>query len=437
MAEPRSRLHRRTVEPVIFKRRGLMMILDGLGDRPVAALGGATPLEAAHTPNMDDLAERGQCGLVDPCTPGIPAHTHNGTGVLLGAPLKDMQRLARGPVEAAGIGLSLPVTDVAVRCNLATLEQSDDGLRVLDRRAGRIHAETETLCALLTDVPLGNEIRGSLHPATQHRVVMQLSGPRLSGEITDTDPGSQVPLPAPVLLSRALSPGDEAATLTAKAVNRFAAIAFDKLVNHPVNLRRQQSGQPPATGIISREAGCPVPLRSVIDRLDLRTAVIAGECTIIGIANLLGFTTITTPQFTSTPQTDLAAKVATARSALEQHDLVILHIKGTDVCAHDRDWDGKRRFLERIDASIEPLLSEDLVIGISADHSTDSTTGTHIGDPVPSLLYAEHGRRDRCRRFGEGECTMGGLGRITGTTYLFTLLDAMGCLHDHDLTGGI
>lgn len=70
-----------------------------------------------------------------------------------------------------------------------------------------------------------------------------------------------------------------------------------------------------------------------------------------------------------------------------------------------------------------------LVIGITGDHSTDSHSGRHVGDPVPSLLYAPQGRRDGCRQFGEIDCATGGLGRVSGTGFLCALLDSMGRLH--------
>ena len=92
-------------------------------------------------------------------------------------------------LEAAGIGLDLADGDVAVRCNFATLERRAGGLWVLDRRAGRVAEETVELASTLRDVELGDDIRASLHPATQHRAVLCMRGPRLSGAISDTDPG--------------------------------------------------------------------------------------------------------------------------------------------------------------------------------------------------------------------------------------------------------
>ena len=198
------------------RRRGVLVILDGLGDRPIPALGGATPLEAARTPNLDRLVVRGQCGLVDPGIPDMPVSTHSGTGMLLGIDPEDIRRLARGPVEAAGIGLAMRDGDVAMRCNFATLERHAGTLRVLDRRAGRIASDTDELASALQNVALGDGISASLYPATQHRAVLCLSGLGLSGAISDTDPGERARLPAPVLASQPLRPDDASAIKTAE-----------------------------------------------------------------------------------------------------------------------------------------------------------------------------------------------------------------------------
>jgi 2,3-bisphosphoglycerate-independent phosphoglycerate mutase len=408
------------------QRRGVLIILDGLGDRAISALGGLTPLEAARTPNLDRLVARGLCGLVDPGIPDLPVSTHSGIGMLLGVDHDTIRCLARGPVEAAGIGLALQDSDVAMRCNFATLEPHGGALRVLDRRAGRIAAGTDALSSVLQNIDLGEDVSASLYPATQHRAVLCLSGPGLSGSVSDTDPGERARLPAYVLTSGPLRRDDDAALRTASALNRFVAQAFERLESHPVNNARRARNEAVANGVISRQAGMPKKIPSMLDGIGVRTALVAGECTLLGMARLLGHTLITDPRFTSLPDTDLAAKVSAACAALAGHDLVVLHIKGTDICAHDCDPQGKRRFLERVDEAIAPLLAEDLTIAVTGDHSTDSNTGVHISDPVPSLLFAGDNESDACESFGESQSAQGGLGRISGSAFLAHLLNAMG-----------
>ncbi|HEC16668.1 MAG TPA: 2,3-bisphosphoglycerate-independent phosphoglycerate mutase [Sedimenticola sp.] len=411
------------------RRKGLLLILDGLGDRPAALFHGATPLEAAHTPRLDRLAAAGLCGMVDPLFPGVPVATHTGTGILLGLAPGDAVRLSRGPVEAAGIGLPIEPGDVAIRCNFATLRARGDKLTVVDRRAGRIREGTGELAAGLQQLPVGDGILASLQPSTQHRAVLRLSGPGLSAAITDTDPEDDAN-PGKELLSRPLVPGDPAAARTAEALNRFIREAHKRLRDHPVNRERKRRGLPPATGIITRGAGMLHQVRNLVHHLNLRAALIAGEGSVRGLGRLFDYTVITEPGFSALPDTDLAAKVRAARMALDEHDLVFMHVKAPDICAHDLAPDKKRDFLERFDEAISPLFTDDLVIGVSGDHSTNSTTGNHCADPVPTLLHYPGTRRDGCRHFGESDCIGGGLGRIPATGFLLTLLDAMGAMHN-------
>ncbi|MDJ0871874.1 MAG: alkaline phosphatase family protein [Gammaproteobacteria bacterium] len=410
-------------------RKCLVIILDGLGDRASPVLGGATPLEAAATPNLDALAEGGVCGLVDPLYPGMPVGTHTGTGVHFGLAFRDALRLTRGPVEAAGIGLPIQPGDVAVRCNFATVEPKSDGLSLIDRRAGRIREGTDVLAEVLQNVSVGHGITATLQPATQHRAVLRLTGPEVSAAVTDTDPGAGEE-GAGVLQCYPRKPDDPGASKTADALNQFIREAHARLRDHPVNRHRQAQGMLLANGIITRGAGRIRRLHSLIHHLGLSAAVVAGERTVLGLGQLLHYTTITEPGFTSMPDTNLTGKIAATLSAVKEHDLVFLHIKGTDIYSHDRKPEQKRTLIERIDRVLPPLMQEDLVIGVTGDHSTDSNTGRHCGDPVPSLLYSPSGRRDGCRKFGEIHCASGGLGRISATSFLLSVLDYRGSLHN-------
>ncbi|MFC1684494.1 2,3-bisphosphoglycerate-independent phosphoglycerate mutase [Pseudomonadota bacterium] len=411
------------------RHKGLIMVLDGLGDRPSPQLDGKTPLEAAHTPHMNALATAGMCGMVDPLSPGIPVATHTGTGLMLGLAPRDAITLPRGPVEAAGIGLAIKPGDLAIRCNFATLgATASGGLKVIDRRAGRISEGTAELATVLQGIPLGDGISASVRPSTQHRAVLHLSGPGLSESITDTDPGDDQ-LPEDIPLSRPLTPEDPAAVRTAAALNRFIQEAHTRLQEHPVNRKRLEQGLTLANGILTRGAGMLQDVCNLINRLELKAALIAGEGSVIGLGRLFDFTVIEDPRFTALPDTDLQAKINATREALEDHDIVFLHIKAPDICAHDFDPQCKKELLERLDQLLPTLTQDGVVIGISGDHSTDSTTGHHCGDPVPSIIHNPLGRRDGCTEYGETQCMHGGLGRISATGFLLSLLDNMGAMH--------
>lgn len=404
--------------------KGLMIILDGLGDRPNAVLDGRTPLEAAHTPKMDALLATGSCGLVDPLSAGFPVDTHTGTAALMGIARKDLLSLARGPVEAAGVGVDMQPGDILLRANFATLQ--DDGATIIDRRAGRISKGTAELAQVLKDVDLGEGVTASVFPATHHRAVVRLRGEDLSPDISNTDPGS-LHLGACVLTSHALDLANEKAQRAAQALNTLTREAFTRLTVHPAN----RSLALPANALLTRGAGIASAPDNLLNRLGLRVAVISGERTLHGLGQLFGFEVINKPQFTASSDTDLKAKFKAAADALTNCDIAYLHIKATDIFSHSKDPMGKQRFLEAIDKIMENTLEDNLVIGISGDHSTDSNTGNHCGDPVPSLLFGPGCRIDGRQHFSELDCMQGGLGRIEASGFLLSMLDLMGRLPNY------
>lgn len=410
--------------------KGLVIILDGLGDRPCPQLQGKTPLEFAATPVLDKLAKNNQCGMMDSLLPGLPVDTHTGVGILFGLPPDDASHLCRGPIEAAGIDLELQFGDLLFRANLATIERKEEHFGILDRRAGRIRDDVDELCEALKDIEVGKNIHASLFPATQHRCVLRFRGPHLSPQISDTDPGGKG-IDSGILQCEPNVFGDASAQHTAAAVNRFTKLSNEILDLHPINLKRINKGALPANGVITRGVGAYQQFKNILSYLNLRVAVVAGESTILGLGNLFDFTCKTDPAFTSLEDTDIDKKLAVAMDSLKSHDLAYVHIKGTDTTAHDRNPQGKAEIINRFDTALGKLNLDNTILGICADHSTDSQRGEHNGDAVPVLIHNPLGRKDLVGKFNETDCTAGALGRLTAQSFLTTVLDAMGCLSNY------
>ena len=410
------------------RRKCALLIIDGLGDLPNPELDGKTPLEAAHTPVFDRLAMTGRYGLVDPIFPGEIPNTHSGTGMLMGLLPEQADGLHRGPVEASGAGRVLSTGDVAMRANFASVEDQNGKLLVTDRRAGRITSATDELAAVLTDVDLGDGISASLVPTDQHRGVLVLSGPGLDAAISNTDPGDGK-MPATLQTCLPLSANAE---FTAAKVNRFIAEAHRRLVDHPINIARVAKGKPPASGIITRGAGAHIELDNVLRPLGIKAAMVTGCNTVRGVSRIFGFDAIVDPCFTASMDTDLHAKVAAVDSALQDHDMVFLHVKAPDICSHDRQPLAKRDFLQRLDAALAPLLDTGIVIAIAADHTTNSNTGFHTADPVPALIWQPGSGQSDARqtdvpvKFGEAACRQGNMERQLSNDFLMRVLRTMG-----------
>jgi 2,3-bisphosphoglycerate-independent phosphoglycerate mutase len=390
--------------------KGVLLIVDGLGDLPVEALGGATPLEAATTPVLDCLAANGRYGLIDPIGAGETPNTHSGAGALLGLEPGQGAQFRRGPVEAAGLGLDLQPGDIALRANFATLRPEAEGFTVVDRRAGRISEGTGELAAALERIDYGEGVNVTFQPTEQHRAVMLLSGPGLDMNVTDTDPGDRK-MPSRLPDCRAVQPGAER---TALLLNRLTRLAYRQLRDHPVNRSRLAAGLLPANGIIARGAGTSLELKNIVHHFGLEASVVSGCNTVKGLGRLFGFDVVSDARFTGSLDTDLEAKIAAVISQLDDHDLVYLHIKAPDICAHDKQPLAKRDFLQRMDSALAPLQNLDLDIAVAADHTTDSNSGFHTSDPVPAIISRSCGQPGAVAlNFGETACRSGNLQRQT------------------------
>jgi 2,3-bisphosphoglycerate-independent phosphoglycerate mutase len=405
------------------RQKCVLIIVDGLGDLPIPGLVGQTPLEAAHTPVLNRLAAAGRCGLVDPLAPGKIPNTHSGCGLLLGLVPDQVKRMKRGPVEAAGAGRALKPGEIAVRANFASVMVRGDELLVTDRRAGRISSGTGELAAALQDVDLGDGIRATLIPTDQHRAALVMSGPGLNPAVTDTDPGD---VPLPVKLNSCMAKG-KGAELTAEKINLFISMAFSRLNGHPVNEMRRSMGELAANAVITRGAGAWFSLDNIFERRGMRVSVVAGCNTVTGLGKMLGFDTIKDSRFTADLDTDLPAKMDAAIKALDTHEMIYVHIKAPDICAHDLKPLAKRDFIERIDAAMQRLEQAGCMIALTADHTTDSNTGFHAADPVPALIYEPKIRYGlEPVNFGESACRSGRMLRQSSRHFLQEVVRSMG-----------
>ena len=362
----------------------VLLIMDGLGGLPYPG-SGKTELEAASTPNLDQLAARSICGLHDPISPGItpgsgPAHL-----ALFGYdPLQ--YDIGRGVLETLGIDFDLQEQDLAARGNFCTVDEK--GL-VVDRRAGRIPTDKSTgLCQLLNRIQLDG-VQLFVNPVKEHRFSLVFRGDDLSAELTESDP-QQVGL-APMTI-KALSPEAERAARIANEFVGKAKVALAK--SHPANmvLMRGFSKYP------------NLPKMSEVYRLN--PAAIATYPMYRGLAKLVGMKILATGE-------NIEAEFATLRQHYEEHDFFYLHVKKTDSAGEDGNFEAKVKAIEEVDARLPQLLSltPDVMI-VTGDHSTPALLGGHSWHPVPVLLYSRWCRPDGLNEFSERACRSGSLGRL-------------------------
>ena len=362
----------------------VLLVIDGLGGLPRPETG-KTELETAHTPNLAELANKGNCGLTDPVSPGITPGSAPGHLALFGYdPIKFA--VGRGILEAMGIDFDLKKGDVAARGNFCTIDSK--GL-VTDRRAGRIATEQNAeLCKKLSKITLeGAQLY--VVPVKEHRFLLVFRGEGLSGDASDSDPQQIGVTPLNVV---ALSPKGKK---TAKLANAFAAKAETALADsHPANM------------VLLRGFSQHPNLPTMSDIFKLNPAAIAAYPMYRGLAKLVGMKILNTGATIEEEFNTLAKHYA-------EHDFFFIHVKKTDSTGEDGDFDAKVRALEEIDRLLPKItsLKPDVLI-VTGDHSTPAMLKGHSWHPVPLLLHSKWCRADHVREFGETACASGGLGRL-------------------------
>ena len=406
--------------------RLLYVCLDGLGDDPIPAFDGLTPLEAAETPALDSLARQGQTGLVTTVGEDIAPESDIAVFAILGYD-PSREHPGRGVVEAVGVGMDFRDGDLAHRINFATAEWP----RIVDRRVGRDLSSEESQ-ALADEVNERLELPGGatfeLRATVEHRGVLVIRSPEgaLSGEVSNTDPayrrkgvlGVALETFEPAVTRCEPLEDTDGARRGAELTNAFVEGSRAILDRSEVNERRRRAGKLAGNLILTRDAGDHRPaLQPIGDRFGLSWGCFVEMPVERGIAILLGMSPVGAPRLAA--EGDYAAWAALALGALEDHDALYVHIKGPDVPAHDGRAEDKRDVISLIDRAFfgEVLAGLDLgacVVAVTADHATSCVRKAHTADPVPLLVAGGPTASDGSAAFGERACAGGSLGSLAG-----------------------
>jgi 2,3-bisphosphoglycerate-independent phosphoglycerate mutase len=365
----------------------VLLVIDGLGGLPHPKTG-KTELETAKTPNLDRLAGKSVCGLIDPVAPGITPGSTPGHLALFGYdPLK--LSVGRGVVEAMGIDFDLKPTDIAARGNFCTVDEK--GIAT-DRRAGRISTERcAELCRLLDGLTIGG-VKLFVRPVREHRFIAVFRGEGLSPEVSDSDPQQVGMMPM------AVKAQDAKADKMAKIANDFIAQAKKALAKHR-----------PANMILLRGFSRLPSLPTMPQVYKLKPAAIAGYPMYRGLARLVGMQVLETGS-------TIKEEFNTVKQNYKNYDFFFVHIKETDSAGEDGNFERKARVIEEIDKALPVLLDlKPDVIVVTGDHSTPALLKGHSWHPVPILLYSKWCRPDRVGGFSESACISGSLGRFPAT----------------------
>jgi 2,3-bisphosphoglycerate-independent phosphoglycerate mutase len=380
----------------------VVILGDGMADRPLAALQGRTPLQAANKPNMDLIAKQGRSGLALTVPDGFPPGSDVANlSVMSYEP--ERYYTGRAPLEAAAMGVRLDDKDVAFRCNFVTVE---DGI-MKDYSAGHITSEEgQKLIEALKPLMPGQR----LYAGVSYRNLLVLK----AGEKAVCTPPHDIS-DQPVL-------GHLPRGQDAERLNELMEAARPVLAEHPVNQKRQAEGKKPANAIWLWGQGPAPAMPTFLEKHGLFGAMISAVDLLKGIGKYAGLEVIDVPGATGTINTSYTGKVEAALKALRRLDFVYLHVEAPDEAGHEGDLVQKILAIELFDQRVVgPLLEglvksgEDWRVLLLPDHATPISIKTHSRDPVPFTIMGKGIVPDGVERFDEDEAKKGGYGLVGAT----------------------
>lgn len=388
-----------------------MAICDGMGGR-TTDYKGKTCLEAADTPNIDELAKRGAVGLLDPIEPGVRPGSDTSHLSLFGYNPEKFYT-GRGYFEALGIGMEVEDGDISFRTNFGTV---DENFVIQDRRAGRIQKGQQELEEALKDLdPKTSGVEIDFKASTEHRGALLIKGSNLSGDITDVDPHE-----TGVKISGAEATDDkDSSQKTAEIVNEIVKQSYEIMNDLPINRKRRKEGKLPANILIPRGAAINPNLPSLKKRYGVEGIVIGAGALYIGVAKALGLEYKKAEGVTGGADSPIINKAKLAVEELKSDtDFAFVHMKGADSCAHDHDAEAKIRYIEKVDNVIGYFLDnldwEKTHLAFTGDHTTPIVYGDHTSEPLPIVFNGANVIPDEVSQLDERTAHKGGIGRISG-----------------------
>jgi len=398
----------------------VLVIGDGMADYPVPELGNLTPLQAAHKPNMDAVAAKGQSGLLRTVPDGLSPGSDTAILSVLGYDPKRFSA-GRGPLEAAARGIQLKENDVAFRCNLIT---EKDGILV-DYAAGHISSsEASKLIATLKttfEKTAGLEFFSGL----DYRHLLVLRNFPYSQFIECTPPHDAVGSEVAAVLPRAKSKeAEKAVNLLRETIQKSKGV----LESHPVNVARRETGKRPGNLIWPWGGGTKPVLPSFKEKYGLNAAVISAVDLVKGIGAYAGMKNISVSGATGLADTNYEGKADAVLKALEDNDFVFVHVEAPDEAGHVKDYKLKVKTIEDLDrrlvGRIQRGLKEPYTIAVLPDHPTPIRIGTHTKDPVPFAIQSPMICADSVKKFDEVSAKDGAFGIVEKGSLVSLMLSA-------------
>jgi 2,3-bisphosphoglycerate-independent phosphoglycerate mutase len=377
----------------------VILIMDGAAGLPLSERGGRTSLELAETPNLNAMAPEGTLGLVRTVPDGMEPSSACACMSLLGYdPVRYYQ--GRAAIEARSMGIPIGEGEVVFRCNLVAIR---DG-RMWDYSAGHIDSDAaRELIDALNESLGSDEVR--FYPGVSYRHICKLKGHEETLQAVCTPPHDIPDRPIEDYLPN--GPGSD-------FLKYLMQSSQSVLREHPVNVARRAADEITATMLwLFWGSGRPQEMPTFNQVYGLKAAMTSGVDLLNGLARMVAIDVLDIPGVTDGLDNDYAAQAAGALKALDDHDLVVVHVEAPDEAAHSGSVAEKIEAIQRIDRKMVGLFrswnGDRLRVLVLPDHPTPLATRTHSGEPVPFMLWGDGFEANGARRFTEAEAGKTGL----------------------------
>ena len=414
----------------------IIILGDGMADHPVERLGGKTLLQYARPEYMDRLAREGRCGRLITVPEGFPPGSEVANTAILGYDLNKVYE-GRGPLEAASIGYEMADDDMAIRCNIITLENGN----IITHNGGNLEtADAKVLIDYLNEhlaAPVNRELGREcvkFIAGIQYRHLLVVKGG--SKHIVCAPPHDHPNEPWRSLL---VKPEEGAQTekgrmtpqATADLLNDLIVRSQDLLASHPYNQGKAKRGERQANSIWPWSGGYRpnmAPLMAVYPQI--RSGVVISAVDLIrGIGHYAGLRIVEVNGATGLANTNYEGKAQAAIEALKNNDFVFVHVEATDEAGHDGDLELKLRAIDYLDKRlVKPVLEatekmdEPVCIALLPDHPTPVEMRIHVNEPVPFVIWHRGIEPDAVEHYDEVACVSGSYGMLQLNEFMNELM---------------
>lgn len=400
-----------------------------MADHAVERLGGKTPLQYADTPYMDLLARKGRTGRLITVPEGFLPGSEVANTAIMGYDLNRVYE-GRGPLEAASIGYEMADDDMAIRCNIITLENG----KIATHNGGNLQTEDADVLMKYLDKNLGND-RVKFITGIQYRHLLIIKGG--SKHIVCAPPHDHPneewrPLLVKPEDGAPVEQGRMTAQETADLINDLIIKSQSLLAEHPFNKARKQRGERQANSIWPWSGGYRPSMQTLMQLYpEVKSgSVISAVDLIRGIGHYAGLDVIKVEGATGLADTNYEGKAQAAIEAMRKQDFVFVHVEASDEAGHDGDLELKLHTIENLDRRmVEPIYNElktwdePVCIAILPDHPTPVEIRTHVNEPVPFIIYYPGIQPDGVQVYDEESCVGGEYGMLRLQEFMQTFMN--------------